>query len=366
MAIKLTREQLLQPLQQISGVVERKQNLPILSTVLFQQEPGLLRLTGTDTELELCTFVTLEQLGEAQFTVPGRKLVDICRSLPENAEIEIINNKQDVTIISGSSKFKLLSLSPEDFPVIEEEAPLLECQIASSKLLYLLQHTQYAMAQQDVRYYLNGTFFEFFGNRLRGVTIDGHRMAYAEQVVSEQDLPAAKIIVPRKGVSELSRLLADEEGTILLKITRNHLQVSINNIQFTSKLIDGQYPDYRLVMPRKCDNHLVSNKKKLQQALQRVSVLSTEKFKGVSFELSMNNLTLIISNMEQEQAEESIALTYDGQPVAMAFNAHYLQEALNALSGEEVRISFLYNGGSVLIEDITDESNLHVIMPMRL
>ncbi len=366
MVIRLTREQLLRPLQQVIGVVERRQTLPILSTILFRQENSKLHLTGTDMELELMSSIAIEQLGDHQFTVPGRKLMDICRTLPEHAEIEISNNKQEVIVKSARSKFKLLSLNPEDFPAIEEEVPLLECAISAKQLDYLLQHTLYAMAQQDVRFYLNGMLFDFSGKQLNTVAIDGHRMAYSEQTVTDAELVATKIILPRKGVSELSRLLSELDESLVIKITKNHFQICTESVQLTSKLIDGKYPDYRLVMPKQCDNTMISNKKLLQQALARAAILSNEKFKGISFELSENKLTLIATNAEQELAEETVEVDYNGQDTAIGFNGGYLQDALSAINGDKVRFSFSAAGGSVLIEDLQDENSFHVIMPMRL
>jgi len=366
MGIQLTREQLLLPLQQISGVVERKQHLPILSTLLVELVDHELRLTGTDTELTLSVFLTLEEKGQDSFTLPARTLMDICRSLPEGALLEIRHEQQEVSIQSGQSKFKLLSLNPQDFPATEEEEASLECLMPAQKLAYLLQHTQYAMAQQDVRYYLNGTLLEGSQRLLRAVAIDGHRMAVAEEVLSQSLSAPFRIILPRKGVSELTRLLGDVEEEVLLKVTRNHFQVCFQHSQFTSKLIDGQYPDHRWVMPKKCDNHMIIHRKNFQQALNRVSVLSTEKFKGVCVELKDQQLKLIMSNSEQEHAEEVMGVSYEGEPFAIGFNVHYLQEALSVMKGESVKMSFSYEGGSVLLEDLSDEHHLHVIMPMRI
>lgn len=366
MAIQLSREQLLQPLQKVIGVVEKRQTLPILSTVLFEQENGLLRLTGTDLEIELNSRVGIEQLDEDRFTVPGRKLMDICRSLPEQALIELSHDSQKIVVKSGNSSFKLQGLPAEDYPAIEDEVAILECTLSGAVLSYLIQHSHYAMAQQDVRYYLNGMMWEFSGKQLTTVAIDGHRMSYAQHVVTQSELPLTKAIIPRKGIAELSRLLGDIDDELNLKITKNHIQVSSEELSFTSKLIDGNYPDYRLVIPKNADKALIINKKTFQQALVRASILSNEKFKGISFELTAGQLTLIASNTEHEQATETLVVDYDGDAYAIGFNVSYLLEALNAIDGDTIKFCFSTAGGSVIVEDMTDDKSAHIIMPMRL
>ena len=366
MTIQISREQLLHPLSQVIGVVERRQTLPILSTVLFEQENGQLLLTGTDLEIELKSRVAIEQLDEEKFTVPGRKLIEICRSLPEQANVEISHKNQQVLLKSGKSQFKLQGLPPEDYPAIEDEVAALECTVSTDVMRYLIQHASYAMAQQDVRYYLNGMLWEFQANQLTTVAIDGHRMAYAQHSLGEQQLALAKVIIPRKGVAELSRLLSDIGSELAIKITKNHIQVVGDSLTFTSKLIDGNYPDYRLVIPKNQANLLIRKKKYLQQALVRASVLSNEKFKGISFELSPGHLTLIATNTEQEQAIETLDVDYDGDPLAIGFNVSYLLETINAITGENIKFGFSGAGGSVLIEDVDDDKIVHVIMPMRI
>jgi len=367
MKFTVVRESLLKPLQLAAGVVERRQTLPVLANVLLSLEPGMLCITGTDLEVEIRGTLALEGLVEpGQITVPARKLLDICRSLPDGAVIGLSTDTENrVRIQSGRSRFTLATLPAEDFPEVDREPGRIQFRVNQGRLKRLLDQTAFAMAQQDVRYYLNGMLWEISAGRLRAVATDGHRLALADvavDVISEEKVQA---ILPRKGVQELARLLGDDSDAQVV-IGTNHARVEGTDYRFTTKLVDGAYPDYERVLPRNGDRIVEGDRETLRQAFYRAAILSNEKYRGVRLGLTPGTLTAVANNPEQERAEEEVSVTYEGDPLEVGFNVSYLLDVLNALPGAHVRFCLADANSSVLLTNPDDSDSAYVIMPMRL
>ncbi len=368
MQLTISREALLRPLQLVSGVVERRQTLPVLSNVLLVVKNNELSLTGTDLEVELVGRVAIDAANEpGAVTVPARKLLDICKSLADDAEIEMKLNEAKLQLKSGRSRFTLTTLPATEFPTIEEEPDTFSLTLSQDKLRDLLESTSFAMAQQDVRYYLNGMLFEVAKDYLRVVATDGHRLAMETCDMSNAISETQQMILPRKGITELSRLLSDDGGDIDLTFGQNHIRAKITEYTFTSKLVDGKFPDYNRVLPKGGDRVMVGDCQLLRQAFARVSILSNEKYRGVRVMLSDSELRIVANNPEQEEAEEVVAVDYQGEPLEIGFNVSYLIDVLTTLSSKAVRITLSDPNSSALLEANDGDSNaLYVVMPMRL
>jgi len=364
MKIKLNRDLLLKPLTQVGGVVERRQTLPILSNVLIKIENRELLVTATDLEVELKAKIGIESDIEHEFTLPARKLIDICKALPTDVELEIDITDERATLKSGKSRFTLSTLPAQDFPAIDANISSEKFSIPGNILKRLIEKTQFAMAQQDVRYYLNGMLLEVKEGKIRTVATDGHRLALSEaDYDSSLDLD---IILPRKAVLELGRILVDSEDSVQIELSSNHAKVVVGNISFTTKLIDGKYPDYRGVLPRATDNKIEADRNEMRQALQRASILSNEKYRGIRFKVSTNTLELLAHNPEQEEAEEEIAVEYNGEELTIGFNVGYLIDVLSAISSDKVHIELGDVNSSCLIYAVGNKESRYVVMPMRL
>ncbi|MEX2367495.1 MAG: DNA polymerase III subunit beta [Pseudohongiellaceae bacterium] len=367
MQFEISREALIKPLQLVAGVVERRQTLPVLSNVLLVLEDGQLSLTGTDLEVELIGRVAVEGGGTAgEVTVPARKLMDICKSLPDNASLKFAQEDDKIVIRSGRSRFLLSTLPPSDFPSVEESSGTLEFSVAQKTLKDMLDSTSFAMAQQDVRYYLNGMLFEVSADYLRLVATDGHRLAMHTEALK---LPAAEltqVIVPRKGIQELARLLDDEDASVNVVIGTNHIQAKTDNFTFTSKLVDGKFPDYDRVLPKGGDKTIVAARQDLRHALSRTAILSNEKYRGIRLLLSNDELKILANNPEQEEAEELVSIQYKGEALEIGFNVSYLIDVLTVISSPEVKIIVSDPNSSALIEPSEENGSLYVVMPMRL
>ena len=349
----------------MAGVVERRQTLPILANILVTVKGNELSLVGTDLEVELLGRVVLEHTAEdGSITVPARKFMDICRSLPEGAQIELFLEGNKLFIRSERSRFNLMTLPAHEFPLSEEVSGQLEFNIAQQELRKLLENTQFAMAQQDVRYYLNGMLWEVDRNRFVTVATDGHRLAFNR--ASTNVTGNAQVIVPRKAILELSRLLADVTDDVSVVLSANQLRVKAADYIFTSKLIDGRFPDYEKVIPQQGDKHLLIDRDTLRQALNRVGILANEKHRSVRLELSSNLVKIIANNPEQEEAEEEINVDYAGAAIEIGFNINYLIDALNALPVGMIKISLASADSSARIEEIENGNGIYVVMPMRL
>ena len=365
MKFSISRDALIKPLNLVAGVVERRQTLPILSNVFMSLEAGQLSLTGTDLEVELVGRVPVDGDSEdGEITVPARKLVDICKSLPDGSTIEFSVGSGKAMVKAGRSRFTLSTLPASEFPSVDEQGGDLSLEIPQAVLKRLIERTSFAMAQQDVRYYLNGMLLELKAGRLRMVATDGHRLALctADDAVSVGD---ASVIVPRKGILELSRLL-DADDTLRLVIGSNHIRAVNKQFTFTSKLVDGKFPEYERVLPKSADKTVIGERLELRQAFTRTAILSNEKYRGVRLKLSEDTLDITANNPEQEQAEEVVAVEYQGDELEVGFNVSYLLDVLSVLDGEKIRLSLSDSASSALLEEAEEGDSLYVVMPMRL
>ena len=365
MKFSISRDALIKPLNLVAGVVERRQTLPILSNVFMSLEAGQLSLTGTDLEVELVGRVPVDGDSEdGEITVPARKLVDICKSLPDSSTIEFSVSSGKAMVKAGRSRFTLSTLPASEFPSVDEQGGDLSLEIPQAVLNRLIERTSFAMAQQDVRYYLNGRLLELKAGRLRMVATDGHRLALctADDAVSVGD---ASVIVPRKGILELSRLL-DADDTLRLVIGSNHIRAVNKQFTFTSKLVDGKFPEYERVLPKSADKTVIGERLELRQAFTRTAILSNEKYRGVRLKLSEDTLDITANNPEQEQAEEVVAVEYQGDELEVGFNVSYLLDVLSVLDGEKIRLSLSDSASSALLEEAEEGDSLYVVMPMRL
>ena len=365
--MKLTaeREKLLAPLQAVIGVVERRQTMPVLANVLLGAGSGTLSIAATDLEVELVagTEVIVQQPGD--ITVPGRKLLDILRALPEKSSVSLSTEGEKVVIRAARSRFTLSTLPAAEFPVIDDINAQQTVEIPRKDLARLLEKTHFSMAQQDVRYYLNGMLLEIDGAMLRAVATDGHRLALCEAALESKAKTSQQVIVPRKGVLELQRVL-NEEGTAAVAIGTNHVRAQIGDVRFTSKLIDGRFPEYSRVIPAAPSAAIRADRDILRQALQRTAILSNEKYRGIRINVRNNAITVQAHNPEQEEAEEEIEVSYTGSELEVGFNVNYLLDALAAIEGQEVELGLTDSNSSCLIRSPGDSSARYVVMPMRL
>jgi DNA polymerase III subunit beta len=368
MHFSISREAILKPLQLASGVVERRHTLPVLANVLLSLKNDVLEITGTDLEVELLGRVRVNDGSRAgEVTVPGRKLMDICKSLPDDAVLEFGLDDNKFVVKSGRSRFTLATLPATDFPGTVDEAGTFELHIDRGELKKLIDTCAFAMAQQDVRYYLNGMLFEIGQSWFRVVATDGHRLAMHTTGVATGIEETRQVIVPRKGVLELSRLLAEPgEQELTLIFGASHIRAKLQDFTFTSKLVDGKFPDYQRVLPKGGNKHVIGEKNDLRLAFNRASILSNEKYKGVHLVLSRDELKVIANNPEQEEAEDLVAVEYQGDPLEIGFNVSYLMDVLNVLDSDKVKFTLADSNSSALLEAVSASDALYVVMPMRL
>ena len=365
MKFSAARETLLKPLQTVVGVVERRQTMPILSNVLLSLQGSKLSITATDLEVEMVAEAEVKGDGTGDITVPGRKLHDIFRALPEGSSVEISLNGDRLTVKAGRSRFTLSTLRAADFPTIDEIGAKQTLRLNRGDLRRLVEKTHFSMAQQDVRYYLNGLLLETEKKRLRAVATDGHRLALSEVELLGAATRDEQLIVPRKGVLELSRLL-DGDGEVQLALGANHIRVQLEGIRLTSKLIDGRFPEYARVVPNQPKNVIKADRNLFRQALQRTAILSNEKYRGVRLELSPNSVILQANNPEQEEAVETLEVEYSGDAMEIGFNVNYLLDALAAVDSEQVEFGVTDSNSSCLIREPGSDHSKFVVMPMRL
>jgi DNA polymerase-3 subunit beta len=366
MKIIARRESILSPLQSVIGVVERRQTMPILANVLLSAKGGRLAVTATDLEVELVATSEVDVQRNGEVTVPGRKLLDICRALPEGAEITLTLEGDRMSVRARKSRFTLSTLPATEFPTVEEINAQQTLKVPQKDFRRLLEKTHFSMAQQDVRYYLNGLLLETSGKSLRSVATDGHRLALCDVDLPEGAKPGQQVIVPRKGVLELQRILGGEDQTLEVAIGSNHVRVQIGDIRFTSKLIDGRFPEYSRVIPANPPRTVSAVREDLRHALQRAAILSNEKYRGIRFMVKPNLLTIQSHNPEQEEAEEEVEVVYAGEEIEIGFNVNYLLDALAAVEGTEVEIGLTDGNSSCLIRSSSDPGARFVVMPMRL
>ncbi len=366
MKFTLTRDVFLKPLQQVSGALGGRPTLPILGNILLKVDAGQLTMTCTDLEVELIASLPLE--GEAEdgaVTVPSRKFLDICRGLPDSAPINFTAEGDRAVIRSGRSRFTLSTLPAADFPNIEDWQSTVEFTLSQGKLRQLIESTAFSMANQDVRYFLNGMLLETDGTTLRSVATDGHRMAVGTTAL-ESSLDNQQVIVPRKGVTELMRLLDQPDAPVTIQIGSANIRAQVNQFIFTSKLVDGRFPDYRRVMPQSSNKTMEAGCDELRQAFSRAAILSNEKFRGVRLNVSNGQLRISAHNPEQEEAEEFVDVDYQGEELEIGFNVSYVLDVLNTLKCDQVRFSMTDGTASTLVEDCNSDDAMYVVMPIRL
>ena len=373
MQFTIQREELLMPLQAVAGVVEKRQTLPILGNLLLDLDGERLTLTGTDLEVELVSSLLIHQPAEpGRMTVSARKLLDLTRSLPEQAMMQFTRQGEDrLRVVSGNTRVTLVTLPADEFPNIDPIQDAVSVTLPQARLSRLIEQTHFAMAQQDVRYFLMGLYLQLEGAILRAVSTDGHRLALCEMELPEESTDGFGVILPRKGVMELRRLLETEgDAEVTLRVGSNHVQLDIGSVRFTSKLIDGEYPSYQRVIPAAGSNQAVLDRESLREALVLASILSSEKFRGVRLSFEQDLLKVQAHNPEREQTDEEVPIEYTGDPLSVGFNVSYLLDVLNANTHSgNMRFAIENNESSCLItseETTVGEKALFVVMPIRL
>ena len=371
MKFELDRTTFLNGLLVVHGVVERRERLPILGNILIVLENDTISFTATDMEIELVARVDVSGGEAGEVTVPARKLLDICRTLPEESSVEFVTGENRATVRAGRSRFILNTLPAADFPTTEAIDAVVEMSVSQRDLKELIERTHFAMANQDVRYYLNGLLLEFRGERLRAVSTDGHRLAQAEvelqQTSSSEEVH--QCIVPRKGVQELQRLIQTSDDAVSIVIGKTSLRASIGSVTFTSRLIEGRFPDYNRVIPRieQCDKEADVDRELVRRSLQRASILSNEKYRTVRLSFSPSTLHVSANNPDHEEAEDDVDILYTGDAVEIGFNVGYLIDALGVLPSERAAFHLSDPGSSCLITPKEDDGSCrYVVMPMRL
>ncbi|PCJ31841.1 MAG: DNA polymerase III subunit beta [Gammaproteobacteria bacterium] len=367
MQFTVSQETIVRPLQLVCSIVERRAALPILSTILIHVHGNQLSMTSTDMELEMIATLAVSVEEEGKTTVSARKFLDICRALPNDATINFKAKDNKAIVRAGKSRFSLATLAAEDFPDSEGANYIEEISLPQSTLKSLLDETSFAMASQDVRYYLNGLLLEREENTLRAVATDGHRLALGSLTTSNSIAEKTSVIIPRKAILELGRLLNDTDETVTLAFSKQQIKVELPNLHFTSKLIDGQFPNYERVLPIGGDKIVMADRDLLKQALSRAAILSNDKHRSVRINLEPGLLKATVTNQEQESAEEEISVDYQGDSLEIAFNNAYLLDLLNAIPDDKVKMVFSDDNSSVLISPADEKlERQYVVMPMRL
>ncbi|MCX7101997.1 MAG: DNA polymerase III subunit beta [Methylobacter sp.] len=379
----INREEILLPLQQIVSVIEKRQTMPILSNVLLIIEDDQLILTGTDLEIQIIARISIQAVSSGSITVPARKFLDICRLLPNGAEIKFelhedvpgkdmgteslsITGSSKVKITSSRSRFSLSCLPADNYPEFSESELENHFFINSGKFKKAFDKTVFCMANQDVRYYLNGLLLHVSNSKLKLVASDGHRLSIYEDILDQATGFDARIIIPRKGVLELSRLLDDPEVELKIEFSTNNIRVFIKNIIFSAKLVDSKYPDFSKVFQQEFFSPVHIQRQLLKEALTRVAILSNEKFKGVSFDLDNESLKISTHNPDHDEAEEELITEYLGAPLSVAFNVQYLLDAVSNLDSELAVLTIASNASCCFLDEPIDSGYKFIVMSMRL
>ena len=366
MQIKINREILLKPLTNVTSIVERRHTLPILSNLLLEAKNNHIQLTATDLEMQISLNIESTFSGELSTTISAKKLLDICRSLPDSVDIDMQSNDTRITVKAEKSRFNLQTLPAADYPVMTKAvADSTSVQISQLALKKLLKQVEFAMAQQDIRYYLNGLLLEIVDNKLNIVGTDGHRLSFTSTTLSK-NYEKTEVILPRKTVIELIKLLNDSDNEVNIELSAGQVNFAFDEIRLISKVIDGKFPDYHRVIPSNHQNTFSVNRVAVLTAMQRASILSNEKYRGIRMVLSNNNLKLISTNTEQEEAEEELEIAYMKDSLDIGFNVTYLIDVLNNVSDETINFSFADANSSCLITVPNDENYKYVVMPMRI
>ena len=363
----ITKEEVVKSLNYTLGVVEKRQTLPILSNVLLEVDESSLKLTATDLESEISTTSTISNFKSGgKTTTPARKLSDLCRLLPDLAEIHLFLDGDNLKIESGSGKYSISTLPSDYFPVFEQEETQSQINISSQNLKTLISKTSFAMGNQDWRHYLNGLYLLIDDKSITSVATDAHRLALASSSLNEATQEGMSGIVPRKSINEIGKLVGEESENVIIELGQTSIAAKISGTTFISKLIEGKFPDYEQVIPSGDSSQLTINRKTFSECLSRVSVLSSEKYKGVRILTNENSMNVSANNPEKEQGEENISCVYNGEQIDIAFNVNYLQEILSTLDSENIEINFFGSDKSCLITDPNSEDLKYVVMPLLI
>lgn len=366
MNIQINRETLLKPLTSVTSIVEKRHTLPILSNLLLEVKQNKIHLTATDLEMQISLTVDSATSGDFSTTLSAKKLLDICRSLPDNADINMNTTESRITLKAAKSRFNLQTLPAADYPVMTKtHGTTTLVVLAQRELKDLLKQVEFAMAQQDIRYYLNGLLFEIAANKLNIVGTDGHRLSFTSTEL-KQNYEKQDVILPRKTVVELIKLLDDSDDEVQIELASNQVNFSFANLKLISKVIDGKFPDYNRVIPVGHQNTFSVERLNVLLAMQRASILSNEKYRGIRMVLSNNNLKLISTNSDQEEAEEELEINYSGDALDIGFNVTYLIDVLNNTNSDQANFSFADANSSCLITIPNNPNYKYVVMPMRI
>lgn len=365
--LKAAQEKVLNTLQAVSGIVERRHTLPILANVLIRKTGGQIEFTTSDLEIQVRTTAEFDgDAGNFATTVGARKLIDILRALPADQAVTLSANQNKLTLQGGKSRFTLQTLPSDDFPLVQEAAdfgPMFS--VPQKTLKHLINQVHFAMAVHDIRYYLNGILFVAEGKSLTLVATDGHRLALARSDL-DVEIPKQEVILPRKTVLELQRLLKDEDTPIEMRFAGNQAKFSFSGMEFVTKLVEGKFPDYNRVIPKNHRNSVTLGRQALLSSLQRAAILTSEKFKGVRVNIEPGALRIASSNAEQEEAKEELEIDYGGDTIEIGFNVTYLMDALANMSQEMVKIELQDTNSSALITVPEEAGFKYVVMPMRI
>ncbi|WP_353236142.1 DNA polymerase III subunit beta [Diaphorobacter ruginosibacter] len=365
--LKATQDKVLAVLQSVSGIVERRHTLPILANVLIRKTGNALQLTTSDLEIQIRTTAELGgDTGEFTTTVGARKLIDILKTMPADQTVSLETSQNKLILKGGKSRFTLQSLPAEDFPLVQEAAGFGPAFSVPQKVLKnLMGQVSFAMAVQDIRYYLNGILFVAEGNTLSLVATDGHRLAFSSATL-DVEVPKQEVILPRKTVLELQRLLSDADGAIEMQFANNQAKFSFGGMEFVTKLVEGKFPDYNRVIPKNHKNSITLGRAPLLASLQRTAIMTSDKFKGVRLNLEPGLLRVASNNAEQEEAVDELDIDYGGDTIEIGFNVSYLIDALTNMSQDMVKVELSDNNSSALITIPENDHFKYVVMPMRI
>jgi DNA polymerase-3 subunit beta len=366
MNIKIDREILLEPLGNVTGIVEKRHALPILSNLLLEGHQGNLKFTATDLEMQISTHIKTELADDFQITVSAKKLFDITRALPENSNIDIQIEENKAIVKAKKSRFNLQTLPPQDYPVMKkDENDSIELKLSQKEFKALLKQVDFAMAQQDIRYYLNGLLIEVKDKNINIVGTDGHRLSFTSLELKTPTNPA-QVIVPRKTIVELVKLLGDTDDPVEISFSNNQVNFKFNDIDLITKVIDGKFPDYDRVIPQGHDNVFNIDRSLLLDSMLRASILSNDKYRGIRMVVEEGNLKLVSNNSEQEQAEEELEIDYKGEKIDVGFNVTYLIDVLTNIQSDKLTFAFNDSSSSCLVTIPNNEKYKYVVMPMRI
>ncbi|GAC1329175.1 MAG: DNA polymerase III subunit beta [Collimonas sp.] len=364
---KTHRDTLLRPLQIVSGIVERRHTLPILANILIRKDGEKISFLSTDIEVQITTHAEIGSGGDVTATtVAARKLLDILRALPDDNDVVLKLDNKKMTVQAGKSRFSLQTLAAEEFPTVAQAEHFnASVSLPQKTLKHLFNMVHFSMAQQDIRYYLNGLLLVVDGKNVIAVATDGHRLAYC-QVEVEQEFARQEVIIPRKTIIELQRLLEDKDDLVRLDIANNQVKLSFADIELISKLVEGKFPDFNRVIPKGYKNNFTLGREQLLRSLQRAAIMTSDKFKGVRCVVTPGVMQIMSTNADQEEAVEEIEIDYGGDSVDIGFNVTYLLDVLNNLKVDQINIALGDSNSSALITIPDNTDFKYVVMPMRI